>query len=435
MKAKPYPKYKPSDVEWLGEVPEHWEVKRLSFVSRIQTGNTPSKTDEDNFTDDGMLWVKPDDLAEFQAITRTKECLSESGRILSRTIPARSVLVCCIGTIGKFGFADEEVATNQQINAITFKRTEIAEKFGIYVVSASEAEHLRRANTNVMAILNTTNQSNISIPVPLLPEQIAIADFLDNRTAKLDGLLEKKRALIGKLKEKRSALISRTVTKGLPPEAAAQAGLTPNPNPKLKPSGIPWLGDIPEHWEVKKLSWLFSYGKGREAATLTKEYVGSNPGEYPVYSGQTANEGLMGEIDTYEFDFKYPVILVTTVGAKAMTTRLVIGKLSLSQNCALIIPRSKELVAYFYEAVLQRLFDYEKGSISLIMQPSLRFEDLDRFHVPLMQHLEQVAIADYLGNETTKIDRMIQKVETAIEKLTEYRTALITAAVTGKIKV
>ncbi len=264
-------------------------------------------------------------------------------------------------------------------------------------------------------------------------EQQFIADFLDERTGKLDGLLGKKRELIAKLKEKRSALISRTVTKGLPPEAAAKAGLPPNPN--LKPSGIEWLGDIPEHWEVKKLSWLFSYGKGREAATLTKEYVGSNPGEYPVYSGQTANNGLMGEIDTFEFDFKAPVILVTTVGAKAMTTRLVGGKLSLSQNCALIIPRSKQLSAYFYEAVLQTLFDFEKGSISLIMQPSLRFEDLDRFHVPLMPSDEQAGITEFLMTETSKIDRMIQKVETAIEKLTEYRTALITAAVTGKIDV
>lgn len=200
--------------------------------------------------------------------------------------------------------------------------------------------------------------------------------------------------------------------------------------PKYKPSGVEWLGDMPEHWEVRKLSWLYRYSKGKNAATLTKEHVGQNPGDYPVYSGQTENDGLMGSIDYYEFDFVQPVILVSTVGAKAMTTRLVRGKLNLSQNCALIIPRSFNLDARYYEGVLKALFDYERRSISLIMQPSLRFEDLDKFRVPVLPLNEQRAIADFLDVQTVKLDALIAKKRALIETLREKRTALISHTVT-----
>jgi type I restriction enzyme S subunit len=273
------------------------------------------------------------------------------------------------------------------------------------------------------ASVTTTQIKALQLPVPPVSEQRAIADFLDRETARLDTLVGKKRELIEKLKEKRTALISRTVTRGL------------NPNVKLKPSGIEWLGDIPEHWKVKKLSWLFRYCKGPNAATLTKEYVASNTGDFPVFSGQTENEGLMGMVDDHEFDFRGPVIFVTTVGARAMTTRLVSGKFSLSQNCALIVPRATDLSVAYYNGVLRRLFDFERRSISLIMQPSLRFEDLHKFRVPRPPSLEQRAIAVYLDAENAKLDRMMEKVEAAIETLLEYRTALITAAVTGRIDV
>jgi len=200
--------------------------------------------------------------------------------------------------------------------------------------------------------------------------------------------------------------------------------------PKYKTSGVEWLGDVPEHWEVKKLSWLFSYSKGPNAAQLTKDYIGQNTGDYPVYSGQTENDGLMGEIDSYDFNFQYPVIFVTTVGAKAMSTRLVQGKFSLSQNCALVIPRNAKVDSRYFEGVLRPLFDYEKRSISLIMQPSLRFEDLNRFRVPLPPLPEQQAIAAFLDRETGRIDALIAKKERLLELLAEQRTALISRAVT-----
>src|SRR5205085_6912928 len=108
----------------------------------------------------------------------------------------------------------------------------------------------------------------------------------------------------------------------------------------------------------------------------------NNQGEFPVYSGQTQDGGILGKIDTYDYDFD-SVLFVTTVGAKAMTLRMIQGKFSLSQNCALIISASESVNNRFYYYYIQRHFDYEKGRISLIMQPSLRFEDLNTYDIYL----------------------------------------------------
>jgi type I restriction enzyme S subunit len=197
-----------------------------------------------------------------------------------------------------------------------------------------------------------------------------------------------------------------------------------------KDSGIEWLGKVPEHWKTEKPTRMFALIKGIKAAILTKEYISENPGDYPVYSGQTENNGLMGSIDWFDFDFDSPIIFITTVGAKAMTTRVVSGKFSLSQNCALAIPKNITEDAKFYEYAFQRLFDYEKGSISLIMQPSLRFEDFGHFYVPQPNYEEQQAIASFLDRETARLDALIQKKERMIELLKEKRIALITQAVT-----
>lgn len=202
------------------------------------------------------------------------------------------------------------------------------------------------------------------------------------------------------------------------------------PYPKYKDSGVEWLGEIPEGWNLSKLKYWSLYKKGKYASILTKDYIGLNIGEYPVYSGQTENDGIMGEINWFEFDFQTIVILVTTVGAKAMTTKCLIGKFSLSQNCALIIPKNLNLNSVFFDYLLQPLFDFEKGLISTIMQPSLRFEDLDKYPIPLPPLDEQKAIATFLDRETAKIDTIIAKQEQLIVLLEEKRQALISHAVT-----
>ena len=137
----------------------------------------------------------------------------------------------------------------------------------------------------------------------------------------------------------------------------------------------------------------------------------------------------MGRISTYDYDTGR-VLFVTTVGAKAMTTRMISGKYSLSQNCALLIPKSDSIDVRFYRYFIDRLFDYEKGMISLIMQPSLRFEDLLRYQIVVPLKEEQNEVAEYLDRKTAQIDDLIAKKERMIELLKEERSAVINQAVT-----
>lgn len=203
---------------------------------------------------------------------------------------------------------------------------------------------------------------------------------------------------------------------------------------KYKDSGIEWIGEIPEHWEIVKMKYHCTWEKGRNAALYTNEYIANNFGEYPVYSGQTENEGVLGTIASNDYNFEYFALLVSTVGAKAMTLRKLTGKFSLSQNCAIISSRNKDYFninfGFYY---VEQLFNYEKGLISLIMQPSLRFEDLNTFSLVKPYTSEQTAIANYLDRKTAEIDELIADKKHLLELYEEEKTAIINQAVTKGI--
>ena len=203
---------KESGVNWIGKIPEHWTVKPLRYLAKLQTGNTPLKSDNENYSTQGLLWIKPDNLSEFNPILSTKEYLTSEGKALVKSIPPYSSLVCCIGTVGKFGFSSYDVATNQQINAVIFSPLKINKRFGLYLIASTESEHIRLANSNVVSILNSTSQGSIMIPVPPLQEQASITCYLDRETSKIDQMVAKVQDVIERLKEYRNTLITDTIT-------------------------------------------------------------------------------------------------------------------------------------------------------------------------------------------------------------------------------
>lgn len=259
---------------------------------------------------------------------------------------------------------------------------------------------------------------------PSLSEQTQIARFLDHETAKIDALIAEQKRLIKLLQEKRQAIISHAVTKGL------------DPNVPMKDSGVEWLGEVPAHWGIRKVSYEFIAVKGPRGALLTKEYCATNKGPYPVYSGQTDNAGVLGSINDFDFSLgSNGGLLTTTVGAKAMSLNFVTNHISLSQNCMLIRPLSGQIFIKFYLYHLQPLFRLERGMIPDHMQPSFRMEDLYRFFVARPPVEEQKAIASYLDELVMKVDMLINEAGNSINLMQERRSALISAAVTGKIDV
>jgi type I restriction enzyme S subunit len=253
------------------------------------------------------------------------------------------------------------------------------------------------------------------LPAIPLPEQRAIAAFLDRQTARIDAAVAEYRRLIELLQEKRAALISHAVTQGLDPDA------------RRKDSGIEWLGEIPAHWDITSVWTLFELGRGR---VISNEEVQSNPGPYPVYSSQTANQGAFGYIDTFDFDGVY--LTWTTDGANAGTVFYREGKFNCTNVCGTLKAKTANVEPKFFGYALNIATSF---FVRHDINPKLMNNVMARIKVQIPPFPEQRAIAAYLDCETAKIDAAVAEIETAIAHLEEYRTALISAAVTGKIDV
>ncbi|MBR6386938.1 MAG: restriction endonuclease subunit S, partial [Thermoguttaceae bacterium] len=233
-------KMKDSGIPWIGEIPISWTVRRLKNVATVQTGSTPSKTMQTSYYSDtsGLPWIKPENLGINTPISETAEYLTHEGKVSARLFPPNTVYVCCIGSIGKTGYSFTEASCNQQVNAIVFLN--MFWKYGYYVTIAQESEYLSNASGNVVKILNSETQKNIVFPYPSLKEQRNIANFLDAECARIDAIIEQTRATVEEYKKLKQSIITQAVTKGI------------RPNRPMKDSGIEWIGEIPEEWEVQR---------------------------------------------------------------------------------------------------------------------------------------------------------------------------------------
>jgi len=426
-----YPQYKDSGVDWLGQVPAHWEVKRLRFlaelnpskseVAALERGTLVSFIPMDSVGDDGSLKLETEKtLAEVETgytyfrdgdvtIAKITPCYENGKGAVMR------------GLTNGIGFGTTELIVARP------RSDALRSDYLHYLFISSEFRALGESQMYGAGGQKRVPDSfvrDFATAFPPLPEQREIAGFLDRETGKIDALVAEQERLLELLKEKRQAVIAHAVTRGL------------NPNAPLKPSGLDWLGDVPAHWEVRKLSHLFRAGKGKNGQMLTKEFCGANPGEYPVYSGQTEDDGVMGTWDQYEFDFgEKGVLFSTTVGAKAMNLRQLFGRFSLSQNCMVIWPSSALCETRFFYYHFQPLFAFEREMIPDHMQASFRMEDLYGYRIALPSLSEQRAIVAHLDAATAQFDALTAEVERALALLQERRTALISAAVTGQIDV
>lgn len=426
-KYQPYPEYKNSGSTWFSDLPSHWTrilLKRVVLKVCDGTHGTYPRVNDGmpllsakNVFSDGLLISDSESQISFE----------HHSEIVSNGFPAKDdVLVTCVGTIGRcyvYDF-DYPMAFQRSVAFLRLIDLAVPQFYKYYIESHPYQSQLK-------SIVKSSAQGGVYMGdlvatesvLPPKEEQCSIAAFLDYETARIDRLIAKQQQLIELLKEKRQAVISHAVTKGL------------NPNAPMKDSGVEWLGQVPEHWQIQKTAWHFTAQKGRNGQMLTKEYCGENSGDYPVYSGQTENNGIMGRIDSFEFDFGNDGCLFsTTVGAKAMSLSLLKGKFSLSQNCMVIIPRENNAFSVsfaFYH--FQPLFSYERGLIPEHMQASFRMDDLYQYSIAMPPVSEQIEISDFINGEVIKIDYLVQIAEKAITLMQERRSALISAAVTGKI--
>ena len=269
--------------------------------------------------------------------------------------------------------------------------------------------------------LTPANLGSVRLPIPPLDEQRDIVAFLDRETERIDSLIAKKRLLIERLQEYRTALITRTVTRGLPPEAARAAGL--DPSPRLKPSGVEWLGDVPEHWEVLRLRRL------AEIETGSKDTVDrQDNGEYPFFVRSQTIE----RIDSWSFEGEAVLTAGDGVGV-GRVFHYIDGRFDYHQRMYKFSGFRRVIGKFFFQYFRAMLRVVVLQGTAKSTVDSLRLPMLQDFPVSCPPRREQQAIVEYIERRSERIDALVAHVDQLIDRLEEYRSALITAAVTGKI--
>ena len=446
MTLPPYPTYKPSGVDWLGEVPDHWEALPLKRRHRIVNGGTPSSSEE-SYWNGGVNWITPEDLGtnDGKRIGASRRTLSHEGLLNcgAQLVPRDSIVISTRAPIGHVTVTEKESSTNQGCRGLIPENAVVCADYIYYSLFASHRVLQAAGKGTTFLELSAGLLGSHSVPFPPRDEQTTIADFLDGETAKIDTLVAKKRTLIKRLKEKRIALISRTVTRGLPPDAARQAGL--DPHPKLKPSGIDGIGDVPQEWEILPFTKYVADRSDYRGRTPEK----TEDGIFLV----TAKNVRMGYIDydssqEYVAEADYDDIMrrgLPKIGDILFTTEAPLGNVATvdREDIALAqrIIRFRMNSRYFDTSFILYGLIADHFQIQLqCLSTGSTAEGLKASKLPILRVVapplkEQSIIARFLDRETAKIDALTAKVEQAIDRLQEYRTALITAAVTGKIDV
>lgn len=442
MKYDTYSDYKPSPFAWLDRMPAHWDAGALRWMSRRYAGGTPDKGNEAYWEDGDIPWINSGAVNDGY-ITEPSALITREGFANSsaKWIPKDALVMALAGqgkTKGMVAQLGIETTCNQSMAAIIPDRR-LVPRYLFWWLSANYQNIRNLAGGEARDGLNLDMLGSIQCPVPLQREQEAIARFLDAKTAQIDTLVAKKRQIIDKLTEKRSALIARAVTRGLPPDAAKAAGL--EPNPEMKASGIDWLGLAPSHWVVKAIKWESPVQRGASPRPIDDPVYFDDEGEYAWVriSDVTAAGMYLERTEQRLSDIGSSLSVKMEPGSLFLSIAGSVGKPCITKiKCCIhdgfvYFPRWKGDPRFLFYIFASG--EPYKGLGKMGTQLNLNTDTVGSIVIGVPPSAEQSAIADFLDSETSMLDGLIGNVESAIDRLTEYRQALITSAVTGKIDV
>lgn len=434
MRLRPYPKYKWSGVEWLSEVPEHWEIGRLKDRALVVGGQSPS-SDLVRRGTHGLPFLQGNAEFGIRHPVATKVCDAAS-----RTARTGDILLSVRAPVGALNVADQPYGIGRGLVAIRCEPATIRGSFLFYFATVARAQLHAVATGSTYDAVSVADVGNLPLAHPEYEEQRRIGAYLDTEVERMDSLAQKQTRLIECLREKRSALITRAVTRGLPPKEARAAGF--DPAPPLRASGVEWLGDIPDHWEVKRLKYLATINDEvlPDITPLKQEMHYVDIGSVDSVKGITTSEPLTFESAPSRARriVRKGDTIVSTVRTylRAISAiREPVENLIVSTGFAVVRPRRMEPGYLSYAARESRFVETVVARSVGVSYPAVNASEIATIPVPRPPEAEQRAIADYLDRETAKLDHLVEKVETAIERLREYRSALITAVVTGKVDV
>jgi len=430
---KGYPKYKESGVEWLGEIPEHWFTIKLKYCDSVSMGQSPNSSDC-NTDQIGLPFLQGN--ADFGKLSpsATNWC-----PCANKIADENDILLSVRAPIGAVNIADQKYGIGRGLCAI--KAVKSFTKYRYYEIACRNCELQAIGTGTTYKAISSENVNNYFSLTPPIKEQKAIATFLDQKTAQIDSLIEKKKRMIELLKEERAAIINQAVTKGI------------NHDAEMKDSGIEWLGEVPKHWVQKKLKYLVSTTKGFAFKSINFSETGipvvraSDIKMHTIRDSDVFLQGVDVSI-TEKVRLKTNDIILSTVGSKAEVLESAVGQIGLvppdkdgsvlNQNTVRFKPDVSKIEIYFLfyfiisNAYRKYLDLYAHGTAN---QASLNVEDMLDFKISLPSIEEQKEICSYISAGLKRIDCTIELSEREISLIEEYRTALINEAVTGKIDV
>ena len=440
-----YETYKPSGIDWIGEVPTHWEVKRLKNIILNDIGGLWGDEPADDENDIIVLRVADFDRTSSRIIDNPDFTYRniKASQLDGRLIKQGDILLEKSGggeqqPVGKAVLFDKDfrAVTSNFINKIETIPS-VNNYFALYLFDA-----LYYNNINVRNIKQTTGIQNLDntgffaekISLPPTTEQLTIANYLDDQTQKIDRLIANKKAQAEKLKELRQIEINNAVTKGL------------NPNAEMKDSGIEWLGKIPKHWTTKRMKDVASVrGRIGFRGYTVDDIVDEGAlviGAKHINSSNQLNFDDP-EYISWEKYYESPEIMVE-VGDVLIVQRGSVGKFALVEkeigpatiNPSMILLRLNTRIHpqfLFWYLLGEHMFNIIKTIVSSTAVPMISQMQAGVFRIILPPKKEQIEIANYLMERTAAIDQLIKNIEAQIEKLQELRKIKIYEAVTGKI--
>lgn len=414
---KAYPEYKASGIDWLGEIPSHWEMSKYKYHADSRMGITILK---EQMVEDGLPIYSATQDDTILGYTNNRSLLLHSGDFV---IPARGN---SIGYVSKVSF-DEATCSQTTICSTNFRN--ICTDYLLFCCKGFKKDWFFFVDTAIPQITVSQVDNNI-LPLPPVAEQEAIAAYLDDVTGKIDALISEKRKQVEDIRAYRTSLITETVTRGL------------NPDAPLRPSGIDWLGDIPEHWKIVRLGWLANVQTGTTPSTSIDEYWNEpaknwfTPGDFVQFE----IKGSKRKVSEFAFNDNacrvFPPYTVYMVGIGATLGKVAFCKESASANQQInAILFNNEIYPVFGAYYLLSIADIIKSKANFATLPILNQEQTKQLYFEVPPLTEQQAIADFLDAKTAKIDELIGELTKQIDELTEYKQAVITEAVTGKVDV
>ena len=428
----PYPAYKDSGVPWLGQVPEHWEVRKLrALFTKAGSGTTPSG---EEFYGGDIPWVVTGDLNDSVLTNTTSAVNARALETFSalRLYPKDSLIVAMYGaTIGKTAILGIEACTNQACCVLAEPRRGVLVRFIQSAVIAAKGYLVRQGYGGGQPNINSEIVHSLRIPVPPCREQTAIVRFLDYMDRRIRRSIRAKQKLIKLLEEYRQALIHQAVTGKIDVR-------TGKPYSAYKDSGVPWLGQVPEHWEVVSLYGFARRKKITNCAEreLLSVYLGRGVvrfADMPEKRTNPTSEDLSKyqAVDPGDFVLNNQQAWRGSVGVSRHAGIVSPAYLVLSLNERINPDFADRL--FQDRTIVDQYLLCSKGVGSI--QRNLYWQDLKRVSVPLPPLPEQTAIVEYLDAQTAKLDAAIAVARREIELLREYRERLIADVVTGKVDV